>query len=93
MNPVLYLRGSHEELLNVQFIQKQGPTYTVNSHTDMGLAVRDFQKLLDVLNGTENSVNIVYVTETDRNIRFATAAQTSESDTTSTSSPMQSMKS
>lgn len=52
----MYLRGAHEELLNVQLIQKQRSSHTVNSHADMGLAIRNFQKLLDVLELTGSNV-------------------------------------
>ena len=54
---LLYLRRLHEELLNVQVVQKQGPPDAVNGHTDVGLAVGNLQKLLDVLNLTGNHVN------------------------------------
>ena len=54
---LLYLRRPHEELLNVQVVQKQGPPDAVNGHADVRLAVGNFQKLLDVLNLTENNVN------------------------------------
>lgn len=89
----MYLRGSHEELLNVQLVQKQRPPHAVNGHTDVGLAVGDFQKLLDILNVTENNVNIRCILEKQRREMGMFAPQTSESDTTSTSSPMQSMNS
>lgn len=55
---LLYLRGAHEQLLNVQLVQKQCPPHSVNGHTDVRLTVGNFQKLLDVLRVTENTVNI-----------------------------------
>lgn len=51
----LYLRGSHEELLNVQLIQKQSPPHAVNGHADMRFTVGDLQQLLDVLDGAERT--------------------------------------
>lgn len=39
---MLYLRRPHEELLNVQFIQKQGPPHAVDSHTNVRLTVGNF---------------------------------------------------
>jgi hypothetical protein len=50
----LYLRGPHEELLNVQFIKEESPSHAVDGHTDMGLTVGDLQQLLDVLSREEN---------------------------------------
>lgn len=50
----MYLRGPHEELLNVQFIKEESPSHAVDGHTDMGLTVGDLQQLLDVLNRKEN---------------------------------------
>lgn len=55
---LLYLRRAHEQLLNVQLVQKQCPPHTMNSHTDVGLTVGDFQKLLDVLHVIENSCTV-----------------------------------
>lgn len=43
------LGGVHKQLLDVQFVQQQCPPDSVHGHTDVGLAVGNLEKLLDVL--------------------------------------------
>lgn len=86
---MLHLRRAHEKFLDVQLIQKQCSPHPVNSQTDVGLTVGNFQKLLDVLSVNENTINNIITLY----IIMLYVIQTSESETTSTSSPTQSMKS
>lgn len=44
-----YLRRPHEELLDIQLIQQQGPPDAMHGHAHVGLAVGDLQELFYVL--------------------------------------------
>lgn len=67
----------------------------MNSHADMGFTVGNFQKLLDVLNLKKKPKQNPALTMYAYSILYIMLhlIQTSESETTSTSSPTQSMKS
>lgn len=93
IHPQIYLRGSSKKLLNVQLVYKQRPSNPVNSHANVGLAVRNLQEFLDVLRMIEPIIKVCHVFKCQRGKKKENSPQTSESDTTSTPFPIQSMKS